>query len=59
MIADTTGAALTNVSEQRIAMLPGAIGFFFSFRLVIVLLSVRVFQADAQACTLHSGEVLA
>lgn len=49
MIADTAGTALTNVSERRVAMLPGAIGFFFSFRLVIVLLSVRVFQADAQA----------
>jgi hypothetical protein len=59
MIAGTTGTALTKVSEQRIAMLPRAIGFFFSFRLVIVPLSVRVFPADAQARTLHSGEVLA
>ena len=59
MIADTTGTALTNMGEQRIAMLPGAIGFFFSFRLVIVPLSVRVFPADAQARTHHSGEVLA
>jgi hypothetical protein len=48
MIAGTTGTALTKVSEQRIA-----------FRLVIVPLSVRVFPADAQARTHHSGEVLA
>jgi len=49
MIADTAGAALTTVSGQRIALLPGAIGLFFSFRLVIILVSVRVFQADPQA----------
>jgi len=39
---------LTNVSEQRTALMPGAIGLFFSFRLIIVLLSVHVFQADPQ-----------
>jgi len=49
MIANTAGITLTNVSEQRMALLPGAIGFFFAFRLVIVLLTVRVFQADPQA----------
>ena len=49
MIANTAGITLTNVSQQRIALLPGAIGFFFAFRLVIVLLTVRVFQADPQA----------
>jgi exopolysaccharide production protein ExoQ len=49
MIANTAGMTLTNVSEQRIALLPGVIGFFFSFRLVIVLLSVHVFQAEPQA----------
>jgi len=49
MIANTAGATFRNVSEQRIALLPGVIGFFFSFRLVIVLLSVHVFQAEPQA----------
>ena len=49
MTADTAGMTLTNVSDQRTALMPGAIGFFFSFRLVIVLLSVHVFQADPQA----------
>jgi exopolysaccharide production protein ExoQ len=49
MIANTAGMTLTNVSDQRIALLPGAIGFFFAFRLVLVLLTVRVFQSDPQA----------
>jgi exopolysaccharide production protein ExoQ len=49
MIANTAGVTFTNVSEQRIALLPGVIGFFFSFRLVIILLSVHVFQAEPQA----------
>jgi exopolysaccharide production protein ExoQ len=49
MIADTAGMTLTNVNEQRTALMPGVIGFFFSFRLVIVLLSVHLFQADPQA----------
>jgi O-antigen ligase len=49
MIANAAGLTLTNENEQRITFLPGAIGFFFAFRLITVLLSVRIFQADAQA----------
>jgi exopolysaccharide production protein ExoQ len=49
MIANAAGLTLANENEQRITFLPGAIGFFFAFRLITVLLSVRIFQADAQA----------
>jgi exopolysaccharide production protein ExoQ len=49
MIANTAGMTLTNANEQRTALMPGAIGLFFSFRLIIVLLSVHVFQAEPQA----------
>jgi exopolysaccharide production protein ExoQ len=37
-----------NVTAQPVMLLPAVIGFFFSFRLFLVLLTVHVLQADPQ-----------
>jgi exopolysaccharide production protein ExoQ len=43
----TIDAALQHA--RPVMLLPAAVGFFFSFRIMAVLLSVRLFQQDAQA----------
>lgn len=45
--ARTMDASL--VEMRPVLLLPGAVGFYFSFRLLAVLLSVRLFNQDAQA----------
>jgi exopolysaccharide production protein ExoQ len=51
-----TASCLTLVQSsdrtRQIMLLPGVIGFYFSFRLFIVILTVRLFQSDAQVGTL-------
>jgi exopolysaccharide production protein ExoQ len=41
-------------AEQTAMVLPGVIGFFFSIRILMVLLSVRIFQQDAQTGVIAS-----
>jgi exopolysaccharide production protein ExoQ len=41
-------------AEQATTVLPGVIGFFFSIRILTVLLSVRVFQQDPQTGVIAS-----
>jgi exopolysaccharide production protein ExoQ len=45
----TTQTISGSVAGSTPSLLPGLIGFFFSFRVFIILLTVRVFLADAQA----------
>jgi exopolysaccharide production protein ExoQ len=44
--------AQSSNSTQRAMLLPGVVGFFFSFRIIIIVLTVRVLQSDAQVGTI-------
>jgi exopolysaccharide production protein ExoQ len=48
MNTGTRTVGMVGAIAEPIMLLPGVIGFFFSFRLYIVLLSVRLFHADPQ-----------
>jgi O-antigen ligase len=53
-LAGTALVAVRTATPDRaetpsVALLPGVVGFFFSFRVAIVLVVVRLFLADAQA----------
>jgi len=48
MSADSGSMALRHVGTRQTRLLPKTVGFFFSFRLFTVLLSVRFLQLDAQ-----------
>ena len=39
---------ISRVETRPAMLLPGVIGFYFSFRVIIVLLSVRLFYVDPQ-----------
>jgi exopolysaccharide production protein ExoQ len=49
MSADSKSMALSYAGTQRAMLLPKTVGFFFSFRVFTVLLSVRFLQLDAQS----------
>jgi exopolysaccharide production protein ExoQ len=49
MIANSTSMALRHAGTRRTMVLPKTVGFFFSFRVFTVLLSVRFLHLDAQA----------
>jgi exopolysaccharide production protein ExoQ len=48
MIANSEPIALRHVGTRQAMLFPQAVGFFFSFRVFTVLLSVRFLQLDAQ-----------